>query len=62
MAVTGTRMPDPRGEAMAAELKWVHDLIRRDLRTVSVDLLAHLQYEEAHISGTLRTWSGWPLR
>jgi len=25
---------DPRGEAMVAELKWVHDMIRRDLRTV----------------------------
>jgi hypothetical protein len=26
--------PDPRGEAMVAELRWVHDMIRRDLRTV----------------------------
>jgi hemerythrin superfamily protein len=24
----------PRGEALVAELKWVHDLIRRDLQTV----------------------------
>jgi Hemerythrin HHE cation binding domain len=28
------RQPDSRGEAMVAELKWVHDMIRRDLRTV----------------------------
>ncbi len=79
VAVAETRTPtprDPRGEAMAAELKWVHDMIRRDLRTIrqmaadaaagralqqlSADLLAHLQYEEDHISGTLRTWSDWP--
>src|SRR6266567_1152159 len=149
---------DPRGEAMVAELKWVHDMIRRDLRTVrqmaadatagraageiragirslaasgplwqlkagclhycrfvhshhhaesvllfpalrranpaldpvvdkleadhasgsedlaararltqalqqlSADLLAHLQYEEDHISDTLRTWPDWPHR
>src|SRR6201989_2046484 len=25
---------DPRGEAMVAELKWVHYILRRDLRTV----------------------------
>ena len=30
------------------------------LRTLSDDLLAHLQYEEEHISGTLRTWTRWP--
>ena len=30
------------------------------LRTLSEDLLAHLQYEEEHISGTLRTWTRWP--
>ena len=37
MAVAGTELPNlpnPRGEAMVAELKWVHDMIRRDLRTV----------------------------
>ncbi|HEY2312248.1 MAG TPA: hemerythrin domain-containing protein [Streptosporangiaceae bacterium] len=28
-----------------------------DLSTV---LLAHLDYEEEHIAGTLRTWAGWP--
>ncbi len=27
-----------------------------DLSTV---LLAHLDYEEEHIAGTLRTWAGW---
>ena len=28
------RQPNPRGEAMVAELKWVHDMIRGDLRIV----------------------------
>ena len=26
--------PNPRGEALVRELRWVHDMIRRDLRTV----------------------------
>jgi hypothetical protein len=30
------------------------------LDTLSADLLAHLQYEEEQISGTLRTWTMWP--
>jgi hypothetical protein len=37
VAVTETRppgQPNPRGEALAAELRWVHDMIRRDLATV----------------------------
>ena len=37
MAVAETDLPgprNPRGEALVAELKWVHDMIRRDLRTV----------------------------
>jgi hypothetical protein len=37
VAVAETRAPtprNPRGEAMAAELKWVHDMIRQDLRTI----------------------------
>ncbi|HJY73677.1 MAG TPA: hemerythrin domain-containing protein, partial [Streptosporangiaceae bacterium] len=37
MAVAEAQAPvpgDPRGEAMVAELRWVHDMIRRDLRTV----------------------------
>jgi len=29
-----TDPPNPRGEAMVAELRWVHDMIRRDLATV----------------------------
>ena len=31
---TEAQPPSSRGEAMVAELKWVHDLIRRDLGTV----------------------------
>src|SRR5271169_3651266 len=37
VAVAETQAPppgDPRGEAMVAELTWVHDMIRQDLRTV----------------------------
>lgn len=34
MAVAETRPPNPHGEALVAELKWVHDMIRRDLATV----------------------------
>lgn len=37
MAIAETQAPtprDPRGEALVTELKWVHDMIRRDLRTV----------------------------
>lgn len=30
------------------------------LQTLAVDLLAHLQYEEEQIAGTLRTWTRWP--
>ncbi len=30
------------------------------LDVLSTDLLAHLDYEEEHISGTLRSWSSWP--
>jgi hypothetical protein len=30
------------------------------LRTLSADLLAHLQYEEEQISDTLRTLTAWP--
>jgi Hemerythrin HHE cation binding domain len=33
-ARTEVPSPTPRGEAMVAELKWVHDMIRRDLGTV----------------------------
>jgi hypothetical protein len=31
---TEEQQPGSRGEAMVAELKWVHDMIRRDLQTV----------------------------
>jgi hypothetical protein len=34
MALAETRPPNPQGEALVAELKWVHDMIRRDLSTV----------------------------
>jgi hypothetical protein len=30
------------------------------LQKLSTDLLSHLQYEEEHISDTLRTWTAWP--
>ena len=30
------------------------------LRTLSENLLVHLQYEEEQISGTLATWTRWP--
>ena len=30
------------------------------LRTLSTDLLAHLDYEERSIADTLRTWTRWP--
>ena len=50
MAVTETSPPGPPnrwGDGLVAELRWVHDMIRRDL-------LAHLRYEEESISDTLR--------
>src|SRR5450631_403652 len=31
MTLTEQGRPNPRGEAMVAELKWVHDMIRHDL-------------------------------
>jgi hypothetical protein len=31
------------------------------LRALSDELLAHLDYEEEQISGTLRTWKRWPI-
>jgi HAMP domain-containing protein len=34
MSVTEARSPDPAGDALVEELKWVHDMIRRDLTTV----------------------------
>ena len=83
MAVAETQAPTPRnpcGEALVAELRWVHDGVEtaarelsdaadpaarnrliRALRQLSADLLAHLEYEEDHISDTLRTWPDWPF-
>ena len=34
MTAAGELAPNPRGEAMVAELKWVHDMIRRDLALI----------------------------
>ena len=34
MTAAGGLAPDPRGEAMVAELKWVHDMIRQDLAVI----------------------------
>ena len=38
----------------------IRERLATALRTLSDDLLAHLQYEEENISGTLRTWTRWP--
>lgn len=34
MTAAGELAPNPRGEAMVAELRWVHDMIRRDLALI----------------------------
>lgn len=34
MTLTEQGHPNPRGEAMVAELKWVHDMIRHDLGVI----------------------------
>ena len=51
-------------ETAARELSDAEDAARerltQALRQLSADLLAHLQYEEDHISDTLRTWPDWP--
>jgi len=52
-------------EAAAQALVGREDPARRErlagaLQTLSTDLLAHLRYEEEHISDTLRTWTTWP--
>ena len=52
-------------EAAARELSSQEDPAVRErltlaLKSLSADLLAHLQYEEENISGTLRTLPGWP--
>jgi iron-sulfur cluster repair protein YtfE (RIC family) len=53
-------------ETAARELSGAEDPAARArltqaLQQLSADLLAHLQYEEDHISDTLRTWSDWPF-
>ncbi len=67
VAVAETRTPtprDPRGTA-ARELSdapedGARERLTQALQQLSADLLAHLQYEEDHISDTLRTWPDWP--
>jgi hypothetical protein len=63
MAATETRPPNPPGEALVAELRWVHDMIRRDLATVrrmAADVAAGLPADE--ISAAIRTLAtGGPL-
>jgi hypothetical protein len=39
----------------------VREQLGRSLQNLSTDLLAHLEYEEENISGTLRTWARWPF-
>jgi hypothetical protein len=39
---TESQAPNPRGEAMVAELKWVHDMVRADLATIR-ELAADVQ-------------------
>jgi hypothetical protein len=53
-------------EAAARELSnredpAVRERLIKALEKLSTDLLAHLQYEEDHISDTLRSWSEWPF-
>jgi Hemerythrin HHE cation binding domain len=52
-ARTEAPSPTPRGEAMVAELKWVHDMIRRDLGTVR-QLAADVQNGRAAAQVTAR--------
>jgi hypothetical protein len=70
VAVAETELPgprNPRGEALVAELKWVHDMIRRDLRTVrqmAADVAAGLPAEEIQAGITSLAASGplWQLK
>ena len=36
--------------------------LTESLQQLSTDLLAHLDYEEENISGTLASWTSWPFR
>jgi hypothetical protein len=66
MAVTETRppgQPNPQGEALVAELRWVHDMIRRDLATVrgiAEDLAAGRPAEEV-VAGVRSLATNGPL-
>ena len=66
MAVAETERPgrpNPRGEALVAELKWVHDMIRRDLRTVrqmAADIAGGLPADEIR-AGIRSLAAGGPL-
>ena len=51
MTTAGELAPNPRGEAMVAELKWVHDMIRQDL-TLIQQLAADTAAGQA--AGTIR--------
>jgi Hemerythrin HHE cation binding domain len=73
VAVAETELPgppgpgNPRGEAMVAELRWVHDMIRRDLRTVrqmAADVAAGLPADEiqARIRSLATGGPLWQLR
>lgn len=66
MAVAETELPgprNPRGEAMVAELRWVHDMIRQDLRTVrklAAEIAAGLPADEIQ-AGIRSLAAGGPL-
>lgn len=66
-ARTEAQSPTPRGAAMVAELKWVHDMLRRDLVTVR-QLAADVQdgRPAAEVTGRLRSLATrgplWQLR
>jgi hypothetical protein len=54
-------------EAAAQALRGKDDSAMRQrlvdaLQNLTVELLAHLRYEEEQISGTLRTWTRWPFQ
>lgn len=47
-------------QALGGEDPALRERLTGALQSLSKDLLAHLQYEEEHISDTLRTWNAWP--
>jgi hypothetical protein len=67
MSVAKARPPNPMGDAMVAELKWVHDMIRRDLaavRGLADDVAAGLPGAEAQATLAALATSGplWQLK